>query len=36
MMDQGTRRLYKILIGLQIASILVVLGCSLYLAGYFG
>jgi hypothetical protein len=35
MMDQGTRRLYKILFGLQIVSLGIVTGCALYIA-YFG
>lgn len=30
------RRLYQILAGIQIASILTVTGCALYAAGYFG
>ena len=34
-MDEGTRRLYKILFGIQIISILIVTGCAMYIAGYF-
>ena len=35
-MDEGTRRLYKILFGLQIISILTVVVCAIRVAGYFG
>ena len=34
-MDEGTRRLYKILFGIQIISIVIVTGCAMYIAGYF-
>jgi hypothetical protein len=35
-MDEGSRRLYKILFGIQIISILIVTGCAMYLSGYLG
>ena len=35
-MDEGTRRLYKILFAIQIVSLFTVAGCAFYAAGYFG
>ena len=35
-MDEGTRRLYKILFGIQIVSILIVIVCAIKVSGYFG
>ena len=35
-MDEGTRRLYKILFGIQIISILIVIVCAIKVSGYFG
>jgi hypothetical protein len=35
-MTEGEQRLYKILFGIQIISVLIVAGCAMYLAGYFG
>lgn len=35
-MIEGERRLYKILFGIQIVSVLNVAGCAMYLSGYFG
>jgi hypothetical protein len=35
-MDEGTRRLYKILFGIQIVSVLIVIVCAIKVAGYFG
>ena len=35
-MDEGTRRLYKIMFCIQIVSVFIVTGCALYAAGYFG
>ena len=34
--DEGTIRLYKILFSIQIISVLIVAGCAMYAAGYFG
>ena len=35
-MDEGTRRLYKILFGIQIISVLIIVVCSLAATGSFG
>jgi hypothetical protein len=35
-MDEGSRRLYKILFGLQTISILIVVVCAIRVSGYFG
>ena len=35
-MDEGTRRLYKILFSIQIISILIVIVCAIKVSGYFG
>ena len=34
-MDEGTRRLYKIMFCIQIVSLFIVTGCAFYVA-YFG